>query len=100
MEWGMLIPVAAIVVGPVAWVANNWIRARHGFDPQEMDGGKATKQVEALTAQNDLLRQQLAGLQQRMITMEAIVTDGGLQTAAQIEALRTPRNQLTGDKVQ
>ena len=100
MEWAMIVPIAAIVVGPIAWVANNWVRARHGFDPQDVDGGKGTKQVAALTAQNELLKQQLAGLQQRMITMEAIVTDGGLQTAAQIEALRTQRNLPFGDKVQ
>ena len=37
-------------------------------------------------------------LEQRVRVLEQIVTDGGLETAAQIEALRTPR--LTrGDKV-
>ena len=39
-----------------------------------------------------------AALEQRVRVLEQIVTDGGLETAAQIEALRTPR--LTrGDKV-
>ena len=40
-----------------------------------------------------------AELEARVRVLEKIVTDGGLETAAQIEALRTPR--LTdGDKVQ
>lgn len=38
-------------------------------------------------------------LEQRVRVLEKIVTDGGIETAAQIEALRSPR--LTkGDKVQ
>ncbi len=32
-----------------------------------------------------------AALEQRVRVLEQIVTDGGLETAAQIEALRTPR---------
>ena len=39
-------------------------------------------------------------LEQRVRVLEQIVTDGGAQTAAQIEALRDrPRIQKTGDKV-
>ena len=37
-------------------------------------------------------------LETRVRVLEKIITDGGLETAAQIEALRAPR--LTGDKVQ
>ena len=40
-----------------------------------------------------------AELEARVRVLEKIVTDGGLETAAQIEALRTPR-QPNGDKVQ
>ena len=39
-------------------------------------------------AENRELRKQLAEVQQRMKVLERIVTDGGVQTAAQIEALR------------
>lgn len=38
-------------------------------------------------------------LEARVRVLEKIVTDGGLETAAQIEALRTPRLP-NGDKVQ
>jgi ABC-type phosphate transport system auxiliary subunit len=40
-----------------------------------------------------------AELEARVRVLEKIVTDGGLETAAQIEALRTPR-LAKGDKVQ
>lgn len=40
-----------------------------------------------------------AALEARVQVLEKIVTDGGLETAAQIEALRSPR-LTTGDKVQ
>ena len=39
-------------------------------------------------AENRQLRRQLADVQQRMKVLERIVTDSGVQTAAQIEALR------------
>jgi hypothetical protein len=39
-------------------------------------------------AENRELRKQLAEVQQRMKVLERIVTDSGVQTAAQIEALR------------
>lgn len=37
---------------------------------------------------NDRLRNQVQQLQERIKVLERIVTDGGVQTAAQIEALR------------
>jgi hypothetical protein len=40
-----------------------------------------------------------AELEARVRVLEKIVTDGGMQTAAQIEALREPR-LVQGDKVQ
>ena len=40
-----------------------------------------------------------AELEARVRVLEKIVTDGGLETAAQIEALRAPR-LTAGDKVQ
>ena len=39
-----------------------------------------------------------AALEQRVRVLEQIVTDGGLETAAQIEALRAPRHPR-GDRV-
>jgi hypothetical protein len=39
-----------------------------------------------------------SALEQRVRVLEQIVTDGGIDTAAQIEALRAPR--LTGERTQ
>lgn len=61
------------------------------------------KELEILGAQTAEKAAQYAArtenLETRMRVLEQIITDGGLETAAQIEALRSPR--LTqGDKVQ
>jgi ABC-type phosphate transport system auxiliary subunit len=58
----------------------------------ELESGLAIEKAAQYAASN-------AELEARVRVLEKIVTDGGLETAAQIEALRTPR--LTqGDKVQ
>jgi cell division protein FtsB len=50
--------------------------------------------------ENDRLRQQVTKLQQRINVLERIVTDRGVETAAQIEALRDRDAIEDGDKVQ
>jgi cell division protein FtsB len=51
-------------------------------------------------AENARLRQQVGQLQQRINVLERIVTDRGVETAAQIEALRDRDAIEDGDKVQ
>jgi cell division protein FtsB len=51
-------------------------------------------------AENDRLRQQVQQLQERIKVLERIVTDRGVETAAQIEALRDRDALEDGDKVQ
>jgi cell division protein FtsB len=51
-------------------------------------------------AENARLRQQVGQLQQRINVLERIVTDRGVETAAQIEALRDRDAMEDGDKVQ
>lgn len=51
-------------------------------------------------AENARLRQQVSQLQQRINVLERIVTDRGVETAAQIEALRDRDSIEDGDKVQ
>ena len=50
--------------------------------------------------ENDQLRNQVQQLQGRIRVLERIVTDGGVETAAQIEALRDRDALENGDKVQ
>lgn len=48
--------------------------------------------------ENRRLRQQVATMQQRINTLERIVTDRGVDTAAQIEALRDRDRISEGDE--
>ena len=91
---GFLIPVAAITVGPIAWVLNNWVRARHGHEMERFDGefekrAKAEgRRVELLTADNERLAGQVSRLEERLRVLERIATDPATRTAREIDALR------------
>jgi len=50
--------------------------------------------------ENDRLRSQVKQLQERIHVLERIVTDRGVETAAQIEALRERERIDDGDKLQ
>jgi len=52
----------------------------------------------ANSEENDRLRAQVQQLQDRIRVLERIVTDGGVQTAAQIEALRDRERISEEDK--
>lgn len=79
----------------VAWVVNNWIRARHGY-PLENSSGfgtvepvkASTEETERLKAENAELHTKLDAMQDRMIVLEKIVTDRGYSLSEEIEALR------------
>lgn len=58
----------------------------------ELEAGKTAERAAQYVAST-------AELEARVRVLEKIVTDGGLETAAQIEALRTPRLKQ-GDKVE
>lgn len=96
MEWGVLIPVAAIVGGPIAWVATTWIRARHGY-PIETEKGEllsreglltAERKVALLTGENERLTGQMSRMEERIAVLERIATDPAERTAREIDALR------------
>ena len=101
----LLIPIAAITIGPIAWAFNNWTRARHGFEPETWksrrerrrgreDGGvngaglDDARKVQLLTSENEALTAKLARMEERMAVMERIVTDPAERTAREIDALR------------
>ena len=95
MDWALMIPIVAISVGPVAWVANNWIRAKHGFEPEmrsrkrgrdgDVDGDR---KVLLLSNENERLTGQVSRLEERIVVLERIATDPAERTAREIEALR------------
>jgi len=85
--WAFLI--GASLISTFGWVANNWIRARHGYPILEEEDDKPNKKkLEAICAENAELKQQLKQLQERMAVMERIATDPAERTAREIESLR------------
>jgi ABC-type phosphate transport system auxiliary subunit len=81
----ILIPLSGIMLGPLMY----WMRIKEkqvGM-ASEMAAEKATHYAA-----------RMAELEERLKVVERIVTDGGYETAAQIEALRTPA--LERSKVQ
>lgn len=62
---------------------------------REMRGDSTTSDAE-----NERLRNQVQAMQERIRVLERIVTDRGVETAAQIEALRDRDALENGDKVQ
>jgi hypothetical protein len=78
------LPVIALTL-----IFNRWFKLRE--KKLDLEANQAAEKAAQYAASN-------AELEARVRVLEKIVTDGGLETAAQIEALRSPR--LTkGDKV-
>ncbi len=87
--------VAIVLVCTLGWLANNWIRAKHGYPLEDEWGGKTarpdTGETQRLKAENKALHDKLDAMQDRMIVLEKIVTDRGYSLSAEIEALRDTR---------
>jgi ABC-type phosphate transport system auxiliary subunit len=86
--------LALIVIGlpmiTFGLIFSRWFRLKE--KRLELEAGLAVEKAAQYAASN-------AELEARVRVLEKIVTDGGIETAAQIEALRSPR--LTkGEKVQ
>ena len=81
------------LISTVGWLVNNWIRARHGFEPEAEDEDKPSKKrMDAICAENAELKSQVKQLQERMAVMERIVTDDGHRLTQEIESLRGASN--------
>ena len=85
---------ALVVVGfPIiafSVILLRWMRIKE--KRMEIEANSAAERAAQYAASN-------VELEARVRVLEKIVTDGGLETAAQIEALRTPRLRQ-GDKVE
>ena len=89
MNGGMAFVLGIMLISTTGWLVNNWIRARHGFEPETEDGDRPSrKQINAVTAENDALKAQVKKLEERMAVMERIATDPAERTAREIENLR------------
>jgi len=83
-----------IVVGLPMLMIILWTRSHFRLKEKQLEAetSLAAEKAAQYAASN-------AALEARVRVLEKIVTDGGLETAAQIEALRAPRLP-NGDKVQ
>jgi len=97
MDWGgpsFIIAIIAVSYG--AWLINNWIRAKHGYDLEDEWGGKSqrqeSKESDKLRKENRELHDKLDAMQDRMIVLEKIVTDRGYSLSEEIESLRSKDN--------
>ena len=99
MSWGSPSFVLAIImVVTAAWIINNWIRAKHGYDLEDEWGGKTSKQdntgpdaerkIALLSNENADLTGKVDRLQERLQVLERIATDPATRTADEIEKLR------------
>lgn len=92
---GVLIPVTAVAMSPLAWVATTWIRAKHGYPLEDEKGNPVTRSdptaartIELLTSENERQAGQISRLEERIAVLERIATDPAERTAREIDALR------------
>ena len=89
-----------IALSTLGWLANNWIRAKHGYSLEDEWGGKTERseslEAKRLAAENSALHEKLDAMQDRLITMERIVTDKGYTLSEEIEALRDTSDRGAG----
>ena len=97
MSWhGPGFVIAIIAITTAGWVINNWIRARHGYEPSD-DWGRSGKskqglgeerKVALLTSENERLNGQVSRLEERIAVLERIATDPATRVTREIDALR------------
>jgi hypothetical protein len=97
---GILVPIAIFTVGPATWAINNWVRVKHGYEPESWKSrrerhraGSAVeiddaRKIMLLSNENDKLTGQVSRLEERIAVLERIATDPAERTAREIEALR------------
>jgi len=89
-----------IALSTFGWLANNWIRARHGYALEDEWGGKTARpgsdDIGELRRGNAEPRAQPGKPDAPPRVLERIVADKGYDVAQQIEALRNDDPQGAG----
>ena len=102
--------IAIIAISTAGWIINNWIRAKHGYEPTSDWGGFGgrrhrriarfgsfggsdgslddARKIMLLTGENEKLTGQIGRLEERIAVLERIATDPAERTAHEIDALR------------
>ena len=85
--WGFL--VLTSLISTFGWLANNWIRARHGYPIEdEQEAAPSKRRMDAVCAENRELKGQIGRLEERLKVLERSATDPAERTAREIESLR------------
>lgn len=95
-DLGILVPIAIFTVGPITYAFNNWLRMRHGYEPEAWKNRRQRRgetladerKVALLTNENERLTGQVSRLEDRIAVLERIATDPATRTAREIDALR------------
>lgn len=93
---GMVFVLMIIMITSGGWIANNWIRMKHGYEPTDKHGNPqkggvgpdAQRKIELLTQDNERMAGQISRLEDRIAVLERIATDPAERTAREIDALR------------
>jgi len=90
--------IAIVAIMTLGWIANNWIRARHGYPVENEWGGvterknpDADRKIALLANENEQLIGKLSRLEERLAVLERIATDkesSSARLADSIERLR------------
>jgi len=96
MNWGgPEFVIALMALSTFGWLANNWIRAKHGYSISDDHGENihkadpdANRKIDLLAAENERLAGQISRLEDRISVLERIATDPAERTARAIDALR------------
>ena len=96
-----LLPAIVLIVGMAIGgsLLHTWLRIKNGYPLQNSWGmaihpkkdQESVERIKLLSAENAQLRAEIGSLKDRLETIERIVTDSGYETAAKIDALRSPR---------
>ena len=91
----MVFVLLIIAISTAGWVINNWIRAKHGYEPlsrgrraRAQADPAADRKIELLSSENERLTGQISRLEERIAVLERIATDPAERTAREIDALR------------
>ena len=99
MNWGGPEFVLGIIaLSTLGWLANNWIRARHGYALEDEWGGKTERIDPAAHARlledNRRLVDRLEATEDRLAVLERIVTDSGYRLGHEIESLLEDKGKV------
>ncbi len=97
-----IVPVFAVIGIAIAasTVLNTWLRIRNGYPLESQWGkpiypkadGETVERVRLLTQENAQLRAELGAIKDRLVSVERIVTDGGVMLSHEIDRLRDRAN--------